>query len=98
VREGEKVGLHWMAANHDPAEFPEPERVWFDRSPNRHVAFGVGGHLCIGMHLARVELRAALTELLTRLPDYRVRHDAVERSPALTRQIHRLPIEFTPVG
>jgi cytochrome P450 len=100
MAEGEKVALHWLAANHDPAEFAEPEDVQLDRSPNRHVAFGVGSHLCIGMHLARVELRAALSELLTRIPDYQVVHDGpgggIARSPALTRQIHRLPIRFTP--
>lgn len=96
MAENEKVGLHWLAANHDPAEFGDPEDVRFDRSPNRHLAFGIGAHLCIGMHLARVELKAALTELLTRIPDYRVDHSGVARSPALTRQIHRLPIEFTP--
>ncbi len=96
VAADQKVAVHWMAANHDPAEFDEPEEIRLDRSPNRHLAFGIGPHLCIGMHLARVELHAALTELLTRIPDYRVRHDQVERSPALTRQVHRLPLEFTP--
>jgi cytochrome P450 len=100
MTENEKVGLHWLAANHDPAEFDDPEEVRFERSPNRHLAFGIGAHLCIGMHLARVELKAALSEILTRIPDYRVVHEGpgggVARSPALTRQIHRLPIEFTP--
>jgi cytochrome P450 len=100
MTENEKVGLHWLAANHDPAEFDDPEDVVLDRTPNRHVAFGIGAHLCIGMHLARVELKAALTEILTRIPDYRVIHSGpgggIARSPALTRQIHRLPIEFTP--
>lgn len=55
MTEGEKVGLHWLAANHDPSEFDNPEDVVLDRAPNRHVAFGIGAHLCIGMHLARVE-------------------------------------------
>jgi len=96
MAENEKVGLHWLAANHDPAEFTDPEDVVLDRTPNRHLAFGIGAHLCIGMHLARVELKAALTEILARVPDYRVIHSEVARSPALTRQIHRLPIEFTP--
>lgn len=96
MAENEKVALHWLAANHDAGEFEDPEDIRFDRSPNRHLAFGIGAHLCIGMHLARVELKAALTELLARIPDYRVIHSEVARSPALTRQIHRLPIEFTP--
>jgi cytochrome P450 len=96
VSAGDKVAIHWMGANHDPAEFDNPDEIRLDRAPNRHLAFGVGPHLCIGMHLARVELHAALTELLTRLPDYQVVHHDVARSPALTRQIHRLPLTFTP--
>jgi cytochrome P450 len=96
IHADEKVAVHWMSANHDPAEFPDPDLIDLERTPNRHLSFGIGSHLCIGMHLARVELAAALTEILTRMPDYRVLHDGVARSPALTRQIHRLPLEFTP--
>jgi cytochrome P450 len=96
VTEGEKVGLSWLGANHDPAAFVCPEEIHLDRSPNRHLAFGVGPHLCIGMHLARVELRVALAEILARIPDYRVVPDGIVRGPALTRQIHHLMIEFPP--
>jgi|SRR5581483_5603884 len=96
IKQGEKIALHWMAANHDPTEFSDPHEIQLQRTPNRHVAFGIGSHLCIGMHLARVELHAALSEILSRIPDYRVLHDGIHRGPALTRQIHRLPLEFTP--
>jgi cytochrome P450 len=93
---GEKVALQFLAANHDPDEFPEPEKIIFDRSPNRHVAFGMGPHRCIGMHLARIEVRVVLEELLKRVPDYQVVREKVVRGPGVTRQIYHLPIEFTP--
>ncbi|MGH9037061.1 MAG: cytochrome P450, partial [Acidimicrobiia bacterium] len=73
---GERVLLHWMAANHDPAEFPEPDEFVVDRTPNRHFAFGAGVHRCLGSNLARLELRVVLEEVLRRLPDYRLAEDA----------------------
>lgn len=94
--EGEKVALHWLAANHDPAEFPDPEEVVLDRTPNRHLAFGRGPHRCIGLHLARLQLRVMLEELFSRLPDYEVIRDDVQRVGGITRQVHSLPVRFTP--
>lgn len=96
IRAGEKVALHWLSANHDPDEFPDPEEVILDRSPNRHLAFGRGPHRCIGMHIARLELRVLLEELLARIPDYEVDLDRVQRLPGITRQIVSLPVRFTP--
>lgn len=96
IAEGEKVALHWLAANHDPEEFPQPETLILDRSPNRHLAFGMGPHRCIGMHLARIEVRVVLEELLARLPDYRVVRAEVIRGPGVTRQVYNLPVTFTP--
>jgi cytochrome P450 len=54
------------AANHDPAQFPEPERFDVGRKPNRHLAFGQGEHVCVGMNVARMEGRIALSRLLAR--------------------------------
>jgi cytochrome P450 len=56
------------AANHDPAQFLEPERFDVARKPNRHVAFGQGDHACAGMNVARLEARIAFTRLLARFP------------------------------
>jgi cytochrome P450 monooxygenase OleP len=58
----------FAAANRDPAAFESPDEIRLDRSPNPHVAFGHGRHLCLGAPLARVELAAALDTLLRRLP------------------------------
>ena len=90
------VLLHWLAANRDPEEFPEPDTFVADRSPNRHYAFGTGVHRCLGSHLAKVELRVLLEEVLRRLPDYVVGEQGIERYPGLNRGMSRLPVTFTP--
>ena len=54
LRRNDRVIISWLAANHDEQEFAQPDEVVLDRSPNRHVAFGLGPHRCIGSHLARV--------------------------------------------
>jgi len=68
--EGDMVLVPLSAATRDPANFPDPTEVRLDRSPNNHVAFGVGPHRCLGSHLARRELRIALEEWHARIPDY----------------------------
>ena len=58
------------AANRDPAQFSDPDRLDIGREPNRHLAFGFGIHTCAGMNLARLEARVALSRFLARFPDY----------------------------
>jgi cytochrome P450 len=70
--ENEIVACPSPAANRDPEHFPRPHELRFDRSPNRHVGFGLGPHRCLGIHLARRELRVALQAFHRRLPDYRL--------------------------
>src|SRR5207302_1709889 len=69
---GDVVLISWLSANHDEAEFDRPGEVVLDRSPNRHLAFGVGPHRCIGMHIARTMFQVLLSAVLDRMPDYRV--------------------------
>ena len=66
---GTLVTLGIGAANRDPAQFPDPERLDIARSPNRHLAFGGGIHACAGMTLARLEGKIAIGRLLARVPD-----------------------------
>lgn len=93
---GDRVLLSYVGANHDPAEFDDPEEIRFDRTPNRHVAFGAGPHRCLGAHLARLELRLILEEVLGLLPDYEIMNDRVVRYTGITRGIASLPASFTP--
>jgi cytochrome P450 len=68
VRAGDKVVIWFGAANRDPAVFADPHGLDLRRSPNPHVAFGVGPHFCLGAHLARLEMSEMLGNLLERAP------------------------------
>ena len=65
---GTFITLGVGAANRDPAQFPDPDRLDVGRKPNRHVAFGHGDHACAGMNVARMEARIAFGRLLARFP------------------------------
>ena len=78
------------AANRDPESFADPDRLDIARSPNRHVAFGSGIHQCVGMGLARLEGRVAITRFLARFPDYRLAAPAVRARRARFRGHARL--------
>ncbi|MGH9027687.1 MAG: cytochrome P450 [Acidimicrobiia bacterium] len=95
---GDRVTLLLGAANTDDAEFTDAEGVEFARDPNKHVAFGGGHHLCLGAHLARLELRVGLEEFHRRIPDYRIAEGSeIHFSPGI-RQADRLPLLFAPAG
>jgi cytochrome P450 len=70
LKEGDRALLLWAAANRDPAAFDDPLELDLERNPNRHLAFGVGQHRCLGSNLARSMFRIMLEEILTRLPDF----------------------------
>jgi hypothetical protein len=83
------------AANHDPAQFPEPERLDFRRADNRHLAFGGGTHFCLGAPLARVEGQIALLTLARRLSGLALRVAAPEwRESATLRGLRSLPVAW----
>jgi cytochrome P450 len=85
-------------ANRDPDQFPNPDVVDLDRNPNRHLAFGHGEHLCLGHHLARLELHIALTALLRRLPGLRLAAPTTElsfRHPHPIYGIDALPVAWS---
>ncbi len=78
LKEGDLVLPVFAAANRDGAQFPDPDHFDIHRSPNRHLGFGHGIHLCLGASLARLEAKVALGELFRRFP--RVRRDALKPS------------------
>ncbi len=69
---GSMVEVVWAAANVDPSAFPDPMTVDFARPHNAHVGFAAGPHRCLGSNLARLELRVALEEFHTRIPEYEI--------------------------
>jgi cytochrome P450 len=70
MKEGDWLLLPFPAANRDPKVFPDADKVVLDRAVNRHAAFGLGIHRCLGSNLARMELRIALEEWMKRYPDF----------------------------
>ena len=75
MHKGEKVLLPFGAGNRDPEVFEHPEEVLIDRQENRHFAFGIGIHRCLGSNLARMELRVGIEEWLNRFPDFTIDPD-----------------------
>jgi cytochrome P450 len=98
LRRNEQVLISWLAANHDEGEFDRPVEVVLDRAPNRHLAFGLGPHRCIGAPLARVMFEVMVKAVLDRIPDYEVDLSGVHRysgNPSMTG-LGTLPVTFTP--
>jgi len=97
MRAGEMVMISFPSANRDDREFPDAEDVVLDRTPNRHVAFGTGIHKCLGSNVARMEITAALEEVLRLVPPFRLADpDAVVWSKGPVRGPRRLPLAFDP--
>ncbi|MGI8756363.1 MAG: cytochrome P450 [Acidimicrobiales bacterium] len=95
VHAGEPLLLPFPAANRDPAAFDRADEVLLDRQPNRHVAFGVGIHRCLGSNLARMELRTALERFLDRVPLFHLADPtAVRWSTGQVRGPRTLPLGF----
>lgn len=98
IRRGDFVMMSWLGANFDPAVFDHPDEVDVDRSPNPHLAFGVGAHRCIGLHVARALFDVMMREVLTRIPDYEVDRGATQfyqGNPELFGVVE-MPVTFTP--
>jgi len=89
---GTLVTLGIGAANRDPAQFPDPDRLDITRTPNRHLAFITGIHACAGMWLARMEGRAAIGRLVARFPNLRAAGPPVRAHRARFRVVSSFPI------
>jgi cytochrome P450 len=95
LQEGDWLLLPFPAANRDPAMFENPGVVRLDRAKNRHAAFGLGRHRCLGSNLARMELRVALAEWLARYPDFELSDPAgVTWSGGQVRGPRTLPVSI----
>jgi cytochrome P450 len=96
MKAGNLVLLSFPAANRDPAAFPDADKVIIDRRENRHAAFGLGIHRCVGSNLARLEMTVAVEEWLKRIPEFRLDPAAsVTWSEGTVRGPRQLPILFS---
>ena len=96
VKRGESVLLPFPAANRDPEVFPDADKVIIDREENRHVAFGLGIHRCLGSNLARLELRVAVQVFIQRFPKFELADpSSVTWSLGQVRGPRKLPVRIT---
>jgi cytochrome P450 len=94
---GDRVLISWGSANHDPEAFDRPDELIVDRPANRHTAFGLGAHRCIGSSIARAEFQIVVREVCRRLPAYELIDPAVRyQAIGVIDGWHRLPARFTP--
>ncbi len=97
IAAGERVVMFYASANRDEDVFGDPDRFDVGRSPNPHVAFGAGGpHLCLGMHVARIETIAMLREIVRRLPDIELNGPVERLHSSFIAGIQTMPVRFTP--
>jgi cytochrome P450 len=89
------VLLPFPAANRDPRFIADSDKIMIDRRENRHAAFGLGIHRCIGSNLARMELKVALEEWLRRIPDFAL-DGAVTWSSGQVRGPRSVPLKLSP--
>ncbi len=95
MKEGEWVLLPFPSANRDPEFFEQADQVVLDRERNRHAAFGLGIHRCLGSNLARMELTVAVREWLRRIPEFDLADpDAVRWSTGQVRGPRELPVRL----
>ncbi len=92
MKKGELVTLLIGAANTDDEAFPDAQKVDFQRESNRHIAFGAGAHRCLGSHLARMELGAAMEEWHRRIPNYKIKPGEVPSYSPGIREVLYLPL------
>lgn len=97
LKEGDWMFALLGSANRDETVFPDAERCMLDRSPNPHIGFSAGAHICLGRNLARLEIEILLKAILRRMPDFRVADDFMpEYLVGEARGMKALPVTFSP--
>jgi cytochrome P450 len=94
IRKGEEVALFYASANRDEEVFADPFAFRVDRRPNRHLSFGIGEHICIGSHVARIELETMCRHLLARLEDFELAGPVERLRSAVNGGIKHLPLRY----
>ena len=99
MRAGDKVVMLYGSANRDEEVFENADRFDVGRTPNPHMAFGGGGpHLCLGMHVARIEIDAMFRQILTRMPDLRPAGNRHLMASNFIAGVHSMPVQWSPGG
>lgn len=96
IRAGDWMMINYVAANHDPEQFDDPRRFDAARSPNRHLAFGAGAHQCLGLHLARLEMRILFEALLDRIESVELAGEAKRATSTFVGGLKSLPLRVKP--
>jgi cholest-4-en-3-one 26-monooxygenase len=96
IREGDKVVVWYPSANRDETVFEDPDRFDVARTPNDHLAFGLGQHFCLGANLARLEMRVMFEEILRRIPDVKLAGPVRRLRSNFINGRKSMPVTFTP--
>jgi cytochrome P450 len=96
IAQGDWLMMNYVAANHDPAQFPDPRRFDAARTPNRHLAFGAGAHQCLGLHLARLEMRILFEAILDKVAAVEPAGEASRATSTFVGGLKSLPLRITP--
>ena len=97
IRAGDKVVLWYVSGNRDEADFDNPDAFDVARNPNRHLSFGRGGpHLCLGLHLARLEVKVALAALARRVSRFELDGEPRRIRSNFTNGLKALPVRVWP--
>ena len=94
IPEGAMLMVRFASANRDEAVFDDPFAFRIDRSPNRHLGFGIGEHYCLGSHLARLELEVAYKHLLPRIEEIELAGPIERLRSSLVGGVKHLPIRY----
>jgi cytochrome P450 len=94
IKEGDGLCMFYWSGNRDEEAFDEPFKFKVDRQNIRHVAFGYGVHLCLGMHLARMEIKALFNELLPRLKSIELNGEPKNTRANFVSGLKTLPVRY----
>ncbi len=95
IRKGDNLLMCYWSANRDEDVFDDPFTFDIERSPNKHLAFGYGAHLCLGQHLAKMEIKALYKELLARLDHIELAGDPAWVEASFVSGLKRLPVRYS---
>jgi cytochrome P450 len=94
IRAGQKVVVYHVSANRDPDVFPDPHHFDIRRSPNEHLSFGSGVHVCLGASLARMQMRAIFSEILDQLGELEPTGPPTRLVSNFQQGLKRLPVRW----